>query len=531
MAAATWLCALPVVTARVARAYPVSSDDATGVLEAVSVLRGNILLSGWSLSSASFAFTDLPFYVAGVALLGQSPGLLRSVPAVIYSVVVVFAVLLARGSRSTGSRPALGAAAALVILGLPALGLAEFMTKGYVRVGTTLGLFAALLALDVPPGRRVSACRIAVFGSILTMTFLSDPYAAYIGAPALMAVCVLGAAGPKTYDNVRLGWVAGAVLLALALGQGATTLIERAGGYRMSTHAPGDYLPKHAVLPQVIHSTSALLAYLPDLYRCGPPTPVTARALALWMGSMIGPALLVWALICGCPLTIRRRVSRPPRPADFVSDALWILIVLAMVGYLTSGTTKDRATMRYMIPFVLSGAVLTGRVLVVRARNGWIPIMALGVLAVAHAVTVNDDLRKPTPPDPAETLARWLHAHGLRSGYAPYWSASIVTASSRGLVSVRPVWVRAVSSEAHSIEPFRFMADDHWYTEEPANFVVYEPRPNAPDQFGIDGDKCVLAFGPAQARFDPGQYEVLIWDHDLRPLLNQISRPDPRVER
>ena len=66
--AAIWLTALPVLTARVARVYPVSSDDATGVLEAAAVLRGNVLLRGWTLSSASFALTDLPFYVAGMAL-------------------------------------------------------------------------------------------------------------------------------------------------------------------------------------------------------------------------------------------------------------------------------------------------------------------------------------------------------------------------------------------------------------------------------------------------------------------------------
>ena len=64
------LGAITIFTPRVARVYPVSSDDATGVLEADAVLRGNVLLRGWTLSNVSFTTTDLPFYIAGVAIYG-----------------------------------------------------------------------------------------------------------------------------------------------------------------------------------------------------------------------------------------------------------------------------------------------------------------------------------------------------------------------------------------------------------------------------------------------------------------------------
>ena len=69
------LCAIAALTPRVARVYPVSSDDATGVLEADAVLHGNILLHGWTLSKVSFVTTDLPFYVAAVAIGGMRPSL------------------------------------------------------------------------------------------------------------------------------------------------------------------------------------------------------------------------------------------------------------------------------------------------------------------------------------------------------------------------------------------------------------------------------------------------------------------------
>src|SRR5262245_44342 len=78
------LGAIAVLTPGVARVYPVSSDDATGVLEADAILHGNVLLRGWTLSNISFTTTDLPFYIAGVALAGMRPSLLRDVPVAVY---------------------------------------------------------------------------------------------------------------------------------------------------------------------------------------------------------------------------------------------------------------------------------------------------------------------------------------------------------------------------------------------------------------------------------------------------------------
>ena len=94
---------------------------------------------------------------------------------------------------------------------------------------------------------------------------------------------------------------------------------------------------------------------------------------------------------------------------------------------------------------------------------------------MTYAVTVAGDLQQQPLVDPAETLAAWLDARGLRHGYGPYWDASIVTASGRGRVAVRPVWVRAISPQTHSIESMWWMADKRWFSEGPATFVVFEP--------------------------------------------------------
>jgi len=173
-----------------------------------------------------------------------------------------------------------------------------------------------------------------------------------------------------------------------------------------------------------------------------------------------------------------------------------------------------------MIPFVLSGAVLTGRM--VGGRPGFVaPVaVALGVLAAAYGVTVAWDLAKAPADDPAVALAGWLEAHGLQHGYGPYWDASIVTVSGRGHVAVRPIRGRELTPGGKMVvEPFRWMSDKAWYHEGPANFVVYRPDPGSKYHFQIIEHNCIAWFGWPSAKYTVGPYAVLVWNKDLRPLL------------
>jgi hypothetical protein len=236
---------------------------------------------------------------------------------------------------------------------------------------------------------------------------------------------------------------------------------------------------------------------------------------SVWLGCLIGPALLACALWWGRP--VRRCRVR----FDFVGDVLWMSMGLGLTAFLASGNEKDRGTLRYMVPFVLSGAVLTARVISGRARSVRLVGGVLGVLAAAYGVTVAWDLAKPPAGDQATGLARWLQEHDLRHGYGPYWDASIVTASGRGRVAVRPVRGREVWPRRLVIEPFRWMSDEAWYGEAPANFVVYRPDPGTKYHFLINESVCASCFGRPLARYAIGPYVVLVWDRDLRPLLER----------
>jgi hypothetical protein len=504
------LAALGLFTARVARAYPVSSDDATGMLEAASVLKGNLLLKGWTVSNISFVTTDLPFYVIAVALKGLDPSLLRDVPSALYAVAVgAAAVLAARGVRY----PGLAAATVAVLLALPAGGQAEFVTKGYTRVGTSIGLFLALIALEGPTRKPVSMMRLGLYTVALGLTLLSDTFTMVVAVIAVLIVCLMGIARRETYEELGLARVATATVIAVILAQAATLLIRAMGGFEAAPLPLKDYLSSKQPLRMVAANAWALAFNLPSLYRCDFPVGDRSSEWLVCLGCMIGLALLVYALGWGCPAW-RHRTR-----ADFTSDVLWLSMALGLGAFLASANEKDRGTLRYMVPFMLSGAVLTGRVIGSRANSRPQIATILSVLAASYGVTVAWDLQKASANDPAIALANWLDDHGLNHGYGPYWDASIVTACGRGRVAVRPVRGRDLRTGERVIEPFRWMSDRVWYRDSPANFVVFKRDPAPKFGFLINEPNSVMYFGTPSGKYTVGPYTVLVWDHDLRPFL------------
>src|SRR6266704_2875718 len=84
---------------RVSRTYPENSDESNDLLMAWDMLHGNVLLHGWYLSDVSFITTELPQYTLLVWLFGLHADTAHLAAAMTYTLVVVLAVLLARGSR------------------------------------------------------------------------------------------------------------------------------------------------------------------------------------------------------------------------------------------------------------------------------------------------------------------------------------------------------------------------------------------------------------------------------------------------
>src|SRR6516162_10247414 len=133
---------------RVSRTYTENSDSANILLMSWDMLHGNLLLHGWHLSDVSFYPTELPQYAMLEGVLGLHADTAHVAAAMTYTLVLLFAVLLAWGRTSGHAAwPPMGLTAGLMIA--PQLGVGVFVLLLSVgHIGTAIPLMLTWLVID-----------------------------------------------------------------------------------------------------------------------------------------------------------------------------------------------------------------------------------------------------------------------------------------------------------------------------------------------------------------------------------------------
>src|SRR5579859_979935 len=150
-AAAVGIALLFVAYLQLSRTYTVNSDSANIMLMSWDMLHGNVLLHGWYLSDVSFYPTELPQYAMLEGLLGLHADIAHIAAAMTYTLAVLFAVLLARGSRDRAGGRAAWPRMALTggLMVAPQLGVGVFVLLLSVgHIGTAVPLMLIWLLID-----------------------------------------------------------------------------------------------------------------------------------------------------------------------------------------------------------------------------------------------------------------------------------------------------------------------------------------------------------------------------------------------
>jgi len=199
-------------------------------------------------------------------------------------------------------------------------------------------------------------------------------------------------------------------------------------------------------------------------------------------------------LACGVVLAAWRFF----RDTDLVSQVLLAGIVLSVGAYLVSVRGETVLYAHDIAPVLPLAAVLAGRqlggpLLAIRLRRVLLPTLA--VVLCGYLAGLAYEITQPSVPAQNQQLTSWLEAHHLRDGLSGYWGANVVTLTSGGTVSIRPVQVRS-GQVTHKFT----LVKAAWFDpgQATANFVVLFPGthlyPGLTDRAGI-----TAAFGkPAQ---------------------------------
>ena len=140
--------------------------------------------------------------------------------------------------------------------------------------------------------------------------------------------------------------------------------------------------------------------------------------------------------------------------------------------------------------------------LLVRRGAAAICLALVTALAAAFGFT----LAAPMPRQPYAQLDRFLEARQLVVGIGDYWSASITTVATSGVVTVRPV----ITTPAGRVVRYQRQSAVTWYTNQPFEFLVYD---TARPWGGIDATTASLTFGRVARTYVVGPYRVLVWGH------------------
>jgi len=510
-----WAGALVVAAVALLRCYllqsrtaAVNSDAAGMVLQGWDMMHGNLLLHGWFVADVSFSTFELPIEGLIAVIHGLGPDVAHISAAIVYTLLVLSAALLARGT----ARGAEGIVRAVLAGGI-------LVAPGYIP-GTHVLLLAPdhtgigvpiLLTLLFIDRARERWWAVAGTGLLLVWAQVDDPLATYAAAVPMALVCLVRAALPLVRRR-RPGWYDLGLAAAAVVSVGLTRLvvhgISAAGGYQMHALKVRQSIPVSAWAEQVnLTVQNVLILFGADFWE--QPTELrTAIAVLHLAGFLLALAGLLAGIACLF------------RSADRITQVLTVgtLVVLVAGAFATHMLLLQGAhQIAVVLPF---GAVLAGRTVGSWLARRRLPRLALTPVLTAvlagYLAALGWAAAQPKQQAETQQLADWLVAHHLTGGLAKYWAASSTTLSSGGQVLVAP------TSDLGK-QPYTWVAKGSWYDPAAARatFVVAVPG-SAGNAYAFPETGVRRAFGKPAREYRVGQYIVMVWDKNL---LLQVSKP------
>ena len=528
--------ALFAIYLRLSRTVPENSDQANILLVASDMLHGNVLLHGWYLTDVSFYTTELPQYALLEIFFGVHANTAHIAAAMTYTLVVLLAVLLARGgftSRAAVARLLITAG----ILVAPQLGVgvtALILTVGHI--GTAVPVLLILLLLDRAPQHWWVP---ALTGLGLAWALVADELVLVVAVVPLALVCALRVAEAAVRERsvsrslatrrYELSLIAAAGVAA-GLAWIAERVLRALGGYTLNP-VPFTFTLHH--ITANLHSLWAVPQIFGADYRGLAGGPYYTALLHMVSLAVVGLALLLlaWRFFAGAALVdqvlgvgivanlvlfvVTSAGSEGPHEIAVVAPFGAALAARMLAGPARQPAGDPQATAARMLADPArqpagdpqATAARTGRVLARRARAA--AGLAGLVVLLGYLGGLAHDVVQPASPPAFAPVASWLQAHHLRYGLGGYWESSIVTVQTDGQVKVRALLKPTLAPDA-------WLAKPAWYDPAgpQANFVVLSSTPGFMNNWE---PRALISkyFGRPARVYNFGPYTVMVWNRNL----------------
>ena len=400
--------------------------------------------------------------------------------------------------------PGVAAAVTVVaLLALPSQALGGVFLRGPLHVGTALWCliaFAGLRSGRFGRGWAVAVVFLAVgtLGDIETVIFGIVP-----AAPRVLSPWRAPAAGAqecrRSAPRPPPWWWPGSIRQAAVY----------VGTYSIARNRQATSPSQMAADLKYLASWGANMLGVGD--GSGVAAPVQAAHVIGLLAVLAGVAAAAIKLVRG---VVKGTAAQPGAARWRLDDVLVLAFFADLAVFLALTISDDPGFLRELTAAVIFGAILAGRWVGRVATTIESPrlrrdgaVAGLAVVAI-FASGFGLNVAKPRPVRPYDQLGKFLEAHHLSHGIGDFWSSSIVTVTTRGAVTVRPVTTRF----SGRIVAFPKQASTSWYTGHSFRFLVYD---TARPWQGVDYATAIRTFGPVAHTYAVGTYWVLVWSHRI----------------
>ncbi len=488
---------------RLAGTRAVNADGAGQALQAWDMLHGNVLLRGWRLGDVSYYTTEIPQYALVELLRGLNAGVVHVAAAMTYTLAVLLAGLLAKGT-ATGRQAVVRVLIAVGIMLAPQLSSGvNILLSSPDHIGTSVPVMVVWLIVDHARPRWYVP---VIAGVFLGWAVVADSLVILIGVLPLAGVCAIRVGQAVVIQRKPLAaqWYDMALGAAGLLGAAAAVLalhvVHAAGGFYMP--APATHLAHGRLLVHNLGIAGQGLLLL------GGADFLGLRLTAGTVFTMLHVAGVALAA-CGTGLAAWRFL----RDRDRVAQLLVAGVVINLAVYVLTTKAGVVSQTREIAPVLPFSAALAGRLLggqALRLKPALTVPLLLAVL-LGYLLGLAGEISQPPAAAQDQQLTSWLAARHLHTGLSGYWESNIVT-----LTSGNQVQIRLVNVSRGRLVPGGYELNTHWYDPDrnTANFVVLTP--GIPGYPGFTQQRAVLAtFGTPARTYHVGSYTILVWNKNL----------------
>jgi hypothetical protein len=445
--------------------FPRTSDDANFFLAGSEISDGNWRLKGWWLPEDNYLTIDLPLYALLVKCLGSMPYVMFYIPAALWAGVALLSLVLS-GSGLTGRKKMVALAAVTTPVLLPIIGnhsSMEAIAHVWPHTGTILYvLLIFLLAKMAMAGQRAHSRSILMaYTLIVVLAVFGDPFAIYIGVIPVGTVAVFSIFyGSRSRQHLL---VLVLTLLAGLLGRILLEVNSVTGGFHL-IHLPVKFAEFDALGKNFV----SVIQYFFKLFGCdffGREVfafSIDGAALPLMRLPFLALLIAAYIAICKKLLASIRAVHTkwPVLEDDYLDAFLALAFSVNILAALFSDRITDAGSIRFMVPALVFGAIFIARA---QIKRQWVGAYFYFVLLVSIGFSLTAYVRNPRSSvlvsKEIEAVSQWLANNGLRYGFGPYWSSSIVTAATERQVGIRAV----VADTEGKLKPFEWDGSSEWY--------------------------------------------------------------------